>query len=101
MYILLYGLAKTKALSHGREIGDIGFGHKGISNDKVLSHSTSLQAAAKATNSDAIVELAIHVCFFIPQNTTPTPRVKIHPLVEELSSLFVQHAYEKSSRTDG
>jgi len=47
-----------------------------------FSHSASLLHAANAINYEAIVELAMHVCFFEPQETPPPPRLKIHPLVE-------------------
>ncbi|TYG96536.1 hypothetical protein ES288_A11G358300v1 [Gossypium darwinii] len=39
-------------------------------------------AAANAINSAAMVESVIHVCFLEPQEMTPPPRMKIHPLVD-------------------
>ncbi|GKD33984.1 pre-mRNA-splicing factor ATP-dependent RNA helicase DEAH7 isoform X2 [Tanacetum coccineum] len=37
---------------------------------------------ANATNSAAIVESVKQLCFFIPQDTAPLPRVKMHLLVD-------------------
>ncbi|GJZ17477.1 hypothetical protein Tco_0553600 [Tanacetum coccineum] len=45
-----------------------------MSNNKFLSHSASLHTAASAKNSASMVECVIHVCFFEPQETAPSPR---------------------------
>nr|GEZ62464.1 putative reverse transcriptase domain-containing protein [Tanacetum cinerariifolium] len=47
---------QLQALSHWIEIGAIGLDHSGISKSKFFNHSTSLPTAARATNSDSIVE---------------------------------------------
>ena len=44
-------------------IGDIGFGHLGISSRKWSSHSTSSSHSSSAINSYSIVDMAISVCF--------------------------------------
>ncbi|KAE9590128.1 hypothetical protein Lalb_Chr21g0316381 [Lupinus albus] len=69
-------------VSRANGTGAIGFGQIGISCNKFLSHSASLLPAVRAINSAAMVESAMQVCFFEPQETAPPPRLKIHPLVE-------------------
>ncbi|MED6163478.1 hypothetical protein PIB30_080298 [Stylosanthes scabra] len=64
-------------------------GHSIISYNKFLSHSASLPAADKATNSASIIECEIHVCFFEVQLIAPPPMVKIQPEVDLLSLRFV------------
>ena len=56
LYILLYALPKVASLSQYTEMASIGYGHNSISNNIFLNHSASLSAAAKAINSDSMVE---------------------------------------------
>ena len=44
---------------HILEIGEIGFGHEEVLYRKFLNNLASLQVDCRATNLDAIVELAI------------------------------------------
>ena len=76
-------------------MASIGYGHNSISNNIFLNHSASLPAAAKAINSDSMVEWEIHVCFFDAQEMTPPLRVNIQPDVDLLSlTLIIQLASE-------
>ncbi|MGV7994855.1 hypothetical protein PJP12_29740, partial [Mycobacterium kansasii] len=47
--------------------------------------SAFLPVAAKAINSDFIVECVMQVCFLDPQDTAAPPRVNIYPVVDLLS----------------
>ena len=59
-------------------------------------------AAARATNSDFIVEFVIYVCFLEAYEMTHPPRRNIQTLVEEWSStLLIQLASEYPSITEG
>ena len=81
---------------------DIGCGHNFISNNKFISHFASLPAAAKAINSDSIVECEIHICFLEAHETAPPPRVKTQPDVALLSlALVIQIASIQPSSTNG
>ncbi|GKD72882.1 hypothetical protein Tco_1331164 [Tanacetum coccineum] len=61
-------------------------GHIGISCIKFLSHSTSLPAAANASNSNSIVEPVMNV-FFLEAYEMPHPSSRnTHPLIEDESS---------------
>ena len=50
-----------------------------------LSYSAFFPVAAKAMNSDSMVECMMHVCFLEPQETTPPPSVNTQPVVDLLS----------------
>ena len=67
----------------------IGCGHNLISSNIFLNHSASLPAAAKAMNSDSIVEWVILVYFFDAQETTSPPKMNTHPEVDLLSLALV------------
>ena len=89
-------------LSQCMDTSAIDFCQTGISYNKFLSYSTSLLHATNAINSAAMVESAMHVCFFEPQETAASPRLKIHPLVEARSSTYVtQLASVYPSKTEG
>lgn len=62
----------------------MGLGHKGISNNKFLSHSTSLLAEVKAINLEVEAESEIQVCFLEAHEITPPPKRNTHPLVSNL-----------------
>ncbi|GKA73267.1 hypothetical protein Tco_0779483 [Tanacetum coccineum] len=47
--------------------------HNGFSRIKFLNHSTFLSVAAKAINSDSIIELVMQVCFLDAQEIAPPP----------------------------
>lgn len=80
----------------------IGYGHNFTSNNKFRNHSASLPVAAKAINSDSIVECEIHVCFLVGHEMALPPRVNTHPNVALLSlALVIQLASVYSSSTDG
>ena len=87
--ILLNALNIVASLSQCKEMADIGCGHNSISNNKFLSDSASLPAAANATNSDSIVEWVIHVCFFEAHEIAPPPILKIQLDVDLLSFILV------------
>ncbi|GJW01642.1 zinc finger, CCHC-type containing protein [Tanacetum coccineum] len=62
-YLLNQANKCVAALSQRIEIGDKGLDHNRISRIRFLNHSDSLPVAAKATNSDFIVEPVMQVCF--------------------------------------
>nr|GEZ53066.1 zinc finger, CCHC-type [Tanacetum cinerariifolium] len=69
--------------------GAIGLDHNGSSRSKFFNHSASLPAAAKATNSDSIVEPVLQFCFLEAQEITPPPNRNTQALVDELSSVLL------------
>nr|GEX27553.1 protein LURP-one-related 10-like [Tanacetum cinerariifolium] len=71
------------------ELGAIGLDYNGISRSKFFNHSSSLPAAASATNSYSIVEPVIQVCFLEAQEITPLPSMNTQQLVDVLSSMLL------------
>ena len=54
---------------------------RGISINKLLSHSASDPAFSKATNSASMVDLTMQVCLDDFQETVPPTSVNTYPLV--------------------
>nr|GEW05900.1 DREB2 transcription factor [Tanacetum cinerariifolium] len=71
------------------ELGAIGLDYNGISRSKFFNHSSSLPAAARATNSYSIIEPVIQVCFLEAQEITPPPSMNTQPLVDVLSLMLL------------
>ncbi|GJU32705.1 cysteine protease XCP1-like protein [Tanacetum coccineum] len=93
---------RKKALSWRIKIGVISLDYNGILRIKFLNHSTSLPAAAKATNLDSVVELVMQVCFLDAQEIAHPPSRNTQPLVDDLSSiLLIQLALVYSSKNEG
>nr|GEV00370.1 retrovirus-related Pol polyprotein from transposon TNT 1-94 [Tanacetum cinerariifolium] len=87
------------ALPQRINTGAIGFNHNEISRIGFFNHSASLPAAAKATNSDSIIETMIQVYFLDAQETASPPSRNTQLLVDELSSaLLIQLASVQHGR---
>ena len=63
---VLYARARVAWLSQCIEIDDKFLEVNEISKRRSFSHSASFPVAAKAMNSDSIVECVMQVCFFDP-----------------------------------
>ena len=86
LYILFLALAIVAWLSQWIDTDGAGLFQIGISIKRFLSHSASVPAFSKATNSDSIVERAVTVRLDDFQDTAPPPSVITYPLVDFNSS---------------
>ena len=83
--ILLLALAIAAWLSQCIDTGSVGLVHKGIFDNRFLSHSTLELAFSKAINSASIVDRVMQVCLDDFQEIALPPRVKMYPLVDFIS----------------
>ena len=74
--ILLLALAIATWLSQCIDTDGAGLIHKGISDNRFMTHSTSELTFSKVINSASIVDRVMQVFLDYFQETTPPPRVK-------------------------